>query len=110
MVLADPDSASLGWAVLAPVMLSAACMLLAALAYNNLTRVSYPKKPAEPSPPLVAPPVVGDPGITAEDLQLALEDMDAFIDVTAEDLEALIRASEQHARRRSVGEVFAQAN
>lgn len=110
VVLADPDSASLGWAVLAPVMLSAACMLLAALAYNNLTRVSYPKKPAEPSPPLVAPPVVGDPGITAEDLQLALEDMDAFIDVTAEDLEALIRASEQHARRRSVGEVFAQAN
>lgn len=110
VVLADPDSANLGWGMLAPVMLGAVCMLLAALAYNNLTRVRYPKKPAEPSPVTVTPAVIGDPGITAEDLQLALEEMDAFIDVTAEDLEALIRASEQHARRRSVGEVFAQAS
>ena len=106
VVLADPDSASLGWGLLAPVMLSAVCMLLAALAYNNLTRVRYPKKAAGPNPALVTPPVPGDPGITAEDLQKALEQMDAFIDVTPEDLEALIRSSEHYARRRSVGEVF----
>lgn len=107
VVLADPDSASLGWGVLAPVMLSALCMLLAALAYNNLTRVRYPKKTVTPSPLAIAPLVPGHPGITAEDLQKALQQMDAFIDVTPEDLEELIRASEQHARRRSVGEVFA---
>ena len=47
-----------------------------------------------------------DPGITAEDLHHALQQMDAFIDVTPEDLEELIRASEQQARRRSIGEVF----
>jgi len=35
--------------------------------------------------------------------------MDAFIDVTPEDLEQLIRASEHYARRRSIGEVLAQA-
>ena len=108
VVLADPDSANLGWGLLAPVMLAAACMLLAALVYNNLTRVRYPKKPAEPSPVASTPQVAGDPGIKAEDLQKALEQMDAFIDVTPEDLEELIRASEHYARRRSVGEVLAQ--
>ena len=106
VVLADPDSASLGWGMLAPVMLSAVCMLLAALAYNNLTRVRYPKKAAEPNPTVVTGQAPADPGITAEDLHNALQQMDAFIDVTPEDLEELIRASEQHARRRSIGEVF----
>lgn len=109
VVLADPDSARLGWGMLGPVMLSAVCMLLSALAYNNLTRVRYPRKIAEPIPPIVEPRVAGDPGITAQDLQKALEQMDAFIDVTPEDLEALVRASEHNARRRSVGEVFDQA-
>ena len=111
VVLADPDSARLGWELLAPVMLSALCMLLAALAYNNLTRVRYPKKHTDPAPAaVVAPTAPGDPGITAEDLQHALAKMDAFIDVTPEDLEELIRTSEHYARRRSIGEVLSQAN
>ena len=110
VVLADPDSARLGWELLAPVMLSAVCMLLAALAYNNLTRVRYPKKTAEPAPNVIAPPVDGDPGITAKDLQQALAEMDAFIDVTPQDLETLIRTSEHYARRRSVGEVLAHVD
>lgn len=38
-------------------------------------------------------------------LHNALQQMDAFID-NPEDLEELIRASEQQARRRSIGEVF----
>ncbi|MCU1757090.1 HPP family protein [Pseudomonas helleri] len=109
VVLADPDSARLGWGMLAPVMLSAVCMLLAALVYNNLTRVRYPKKNAEPAPAIVAPHIPGEAGITAEDLQKAMEQMDAFIDVTPEDLEALVRASEHYARRRSVREVFAES-
>ena len=108
VVLADPDSASLGWGMLAPVMLGAVCMLLAALAYNNLTRVRYPKKPSEPSPAASTDQAPVNPGISAEDLHHALQQMDAFIDVTPEDLEELIRASELHARRRSIGEVFSQ--
>ena len=108
VVLADPDSASLGWGMLAPVMLGAVCMLLAALAYNNLTRVRYPKKPSEPSPAASTDQSPINPGISAEDLHHALQQMDAFIDVTPEDLEELIRASELHARRRSIGEVFSQ--
>jgi CBS domain-containing membrane protein len=34
--------------------------------------------------------------------------MEAFFDVTPEDLEQLIHASEMHARRRSIGDVFAR--
>ena len=45
--------------------------------------------------------------ITAEDLKRALADMEAFIDVTPEDLERLIHATELQARRRSIGEVLA---
>ncbi|ABA74601.1 HPP family protein [Pseudomonas fluorescens] len=104
MVLADPMTIAMDWKALEPVMLSAACLLLAALAYNNLTHIRYPKRPAEPAP-AVAP--VDIQAITAEDLKLALADMEAFIDVTPEDLEQLIHASERHARRRSIGEVLA---
>lgn len=110
VVLADPDSALLGWGLVGPVMLAAVCMLLMALLYNNLTRVRYPKLLAGPSPAIVSPPSASDPGITAEDLQKALEQMEAFIDVTPEDLETLIRTSEHYARRRSVGDVFAGNN
>lgn len=103
MVLADPMTIAMDWKALEPVMLSAACLLLAALAYNNLTRIRYPKRPAEPAP-AVAP--VDIQAITAEDLKLALADMEAFIDVTPEDLEQLIHNSELHAKRRSIGQVF----
>lgn len=62
-----------------------------------------PERPAEPAP-AVAP--VDIQSITAEDLKRALADMEAFIDVTPEDLEQLIHASELHAKRRSIGQVF----
>ncbi|MFW6749723.1 HPP family protein [Pseudomonas glycinae] len=103
MVLADPLTIAMDWKALEPVMLSAACLLLAALAYNNLTRIRYPKRPAEPAPAM-AP--VDIQAITAEDLKRAMADMEAFIDVTPEDLERLIHASELHAKRRSIGQVF----
>ncbi|KIF60472.1 HPP family protein [Pseudomonas fluorescens] len=103
MVLADPMTIAMDWKALEPVMLSAACLLLAALAYNNLTRIRYPKRPAEPAP-AVAP--VDIQAITAEDLKRALADMEAFIDVTPEDLEQLIHAGELHAKRRSISQVF----
>lgn len=110
VVLADPQSAQLGWAMLEPVMFSAGCMLLVALFYNNLTRVRYPKRHADAAPTVITSHVMGDPSITAEDLQNALTQMEVFIDLTPEGLEELIRASEQCARRRSVGEAFTQPN
>ncbi|MGE1119821.1 hypothetical protein, partial [Bacillus altitudinis] len=65
--------------------------------------IRYPKRPAEPAP-VLGP--VDSQAITAEDLKLALAEMEAFIDVTPEDLEQLIHASELHAKRRSITETF----
>ncbi|MCU1760859.1 HPP family protein [Pseudomonas sp. 14P_8.1_Bac3] len=103
LVLADPATVALDWKELGPVMLAAASMLFSALVYNNLTRIRYPRRPAEPEP---AMPSADNQAITAEDLKLALADMEAFFDVTPEDLEQLIHASELHAKRRSIGEVL----
>jgi len=103
LVLADPATIALDWKALGPVMLSGSTMLFSALAYNNLTRIRYPKRPAEPAPMMPAP---DSQAITAQDLKLALADMEAFFDVTPEDLEQLIHASELHARRRSIAEVL----
>lgn len=108
LVLADPATIAMGWKAIEPVMLSAATMLICALAYNNLTRIRYPKSASEPVVMIPADhPPVDLQAITAEDLKLALADMEAFYDVTPEDLEQLIQASQLHAKRRSVGEVLA---
>jgi len=109
LVLADPATIALDWKALAPVMLGAFTLLLWALAYNNLTRIRYPKRASEPVAAVPADhPPVDSQAITAEDLKLALADMEAFYDVTPEDLEQLIHASELHARRRSIGDVFSR--
>ncbi|AZC26705.1 MULTISPECIES: HPP family protein [Pseudomonas] len=109
LVLADPASVALDWRELGPVMLAAASLLASALVYNNLTRTRYPKGPGEP-PAVLAPAGPSDSlAITAVDLKRALEEMEEFFDVTPEDLEQLIHASEAHARRRSIGQVLSSA-
>lgn len=111
MVLADPATIAMDWMALAPVMLSAFAMLACALAYNNLTRIRYPKRPSEPVPMVPADhPPIDSQAVTAEDLKRALADMEAFIDVTPEDLEQLIHTSEMHAKRRSIGEVLSRTS
>jgi CBS domain-containing membrane protein len=101
-----PELAAMGFAALAPVLLCAGGLLGWALLYNNLTGVRYPKAPAsEPPPPEPSAPEVWA-GITAADLQRALEEFGEFVDVTAEDLEELVLRSQRHAMQRSLGEVF----
>ncbi|MFJ3366745.1 HPP family protein [Pseudomonas sp. NPDC086251] len=107
LVLADPATIAMDWKALGPVMLSAATMLFSALVFNNLTRIRYPKRASEPVAVVPADhPPVDSQAITAQDLKLALADMEAFFDVTPEDLEQLIHISELHAKRRSIGEVL----
>ncbi|WP_454840793.1 HPP family protein [Pseudomonas hormoni] len=109
LVLADPATIALDWNALAPVMLSASTMLFSALVYNNLTRIRYPKRASEPVAVVPADhPPIDRQAITAEDLKLALAEMEAFFDVTPEDLEQLIHVSELHAKRRSIGDVFSR--
>lgn len=108
LVLADPLTVALDWKALGPVMLGAVSLLLCALAYNNLTRVRYPKRQSEPVPMIPADHPPGDNlAITAQDLKQALAELEAFIDVTPEDLEQVIHASERYAKRRVIGDVLA---
>ena len=109
LVLADPATIALDWKALGPVMLGAATMLLSALVYNNLTRIRYPRRASEPVAVVPADhPPIDSQAITAQDLKHALADMEAFFDVTPEDLEQLIQASALHAKRRSIGEVLSR--
>ncbi|WP_346727573.1 HPP family protein [Zestomonas insulae] len=110
VVTGGPDVAGLGVGVLTPVLLNALVLLGCALLYNNLTRVRYPKAHAQPAAELhhtqdVAPQQ--RVGFTAADLDHALEDLGEFVDVTREDLEQIIRATEKHALRRSMGDIRA---
>ncbi|WP_338481007.1 HPP family protein [Pseudomonas trivialis] len=109
LVLADPASATLGWHELFAVMLGAGALLTCALAYNNATRIRYPKA-ADVSPEAVmgSQPPMTDPAITAADLKRALAEMEQFYDIEPNALEQLVHAAEGHARRRSVGEVLAR--
>ncbi|MFC6338701.1 HPP family protein [Pseudomonas sp. CCM 7891] len=106
LVLADPASIALGWHELAAVMLGAAALLAFALAYNNATRTRYPKGVVVAPAPAFMPTAIENPAITVEDLQLALAEREQFLDVTTQELEELIQASERHARRRVIGAVF----
>ncbi|KAA0946077.1 MULTISPECIES: HPP family protein [unclassified Pseudomonas] len=108
LVLADPATIALGWQAIGPVMLGAGTLLVTAIAYNNLTRTRYPKGAVE------APVIMmgnrlqePDPKITAVDLERALAEMEQFFDVTPTELEQLIHTAEDHARRRSIGQVLA---
>ncbi|WP_231421285.1 HPP family protein [Pseudomonas sp. Leaf59] len=109
LVLADPASATLGWHELFAVMLGAGALLTCALAYNNATRLRYPKA-ADRSPEAVmgSQPPMTDPAITAADLKRALAEMEQFYDIEPSELEQLVHAAEGHARRRSIGEVLAR--
>ncbi|WP_238474314.1 HPP family protein [Pseudomonas cavernicola] len=110
VVLAGPAMVNMGFMLLYPVLLNALCLLGCALLYNNLTRVRYPKSHMTPATDLHH---THDPspeqrvGITSADVDQALTDMGEFVDVTRENLELIIRATEKHALRRSMGEIRA---
>ncbi|SDI01609.1 CBS domain-containing membrane protein [Pseudomonas flavescens] len=108
IVFATPASGGPFWQP-ALVALTAGTGLLAwALLYNNLTRVPYPR-----ARPAAARHATGDPlpservGIQAADLDQALDELDGFVDVSREDLELIVRRTEAHALRRSMGGISA---
>lgn len=108
LVLADTELSGMGLQVFYPVMLNAICLLFAALLYNNITGVRYPKLHV-----VTAVRATDDPapqervGITSADLDLALADIGEFVDVTHEELEEIVRATEKYALRRSMGDITA---
>ncbi|TWI58656.1 CBS domain-containing membrane protein [Pseudomonas duriflava] len=106
--LGGPAFQQLGLAVMLPVALCSLIVLAGALIYNNLTRLPYPK-----APPVAHPHKTHDPlpsqrtGFTSADLEQALKSFGAFVDITPDALEALVRQTERHAVSRRMGAITA---
>lgn len=108
-VLADTGLTAMGDHLLEPVLLNALILVSVAIAYNRLTGVRYPKG-AVPRKDLhhTHDPLPGERvGIRGEDLDQALEELGEFVDVTRDELERIILATEQHALQRSLGGITA---
>ncbi|WP_409261081.1 HPP family protein [Pseudomonas putida] len=110
-VLADPGLTAMGDHLLEPVLLNALILVGVAVIYNRLTGVRYPKGAAprkdlhHTHDPLPSERV----GINGADLDQALEELGEFVDVTRDELERIILATEQHALQRSLGGITAGA-
>jgi len=110
-VLADPGLTALGDHLLEPVLLNALILVSVAVIYNRLTGVRYPKG-AVPRKDLhhTHDPLPSERvGIRGTDLDQALEELGEFVDVTRDELERIILATEQHALQRSLGGITAGA-
>lgn len=109
MVFATPAPGEPFWQPALVAMTAGLGLLACALLYNNLTRMPYPR----PHPGASTLHRTRDPlpseraGIKADDLDHALDELGAFVDVTREDLELIVRSTEKHALRRSMGDIRA---
>ena len=100
IITSRQELSALGLQVLFPVMLNAACLLVTALIYNNLTLVRYPRPHAKPSSATQA--VTPQPsGFNSQDLDKALDDVGAFVDVSREDLQTILHKTEANAQHRN---------
>ncbi|WP_027919661.1 MULTISPECIES: HPP family protein [unclassified Pseudomonas] len=110
-VLADSGLTAMGDHLLEPVLLNALILITVAVIYNRLTGVRYPKgalprkDPHHTHDPLPSERV----GIRGADLDQALEELGEFVDVTRDELERIILATEHHALQRSLGGITAGA-
>lgn len=109
MVFATPAPGGAFWQPALAVMVAGVGLLACALLYNNLTRVPYPRPhPGAPAPHLTRDPLPSErAGINADDLDHALDELGSFVDISREDLELIVRSTEKHALRRSMGDIRA---
>jgi len=109
LALADPSLAAMGFKVVEPVLLNAAILLTLATLYNRLTGVRYPKLAVVPKTTHATAdrPASERVGVSPGDLDQALEEIGAFVDVTRNDLERIIGATQRHAVQRSLGGISA---
>jgi CBS domain-containing membrane protein len=87
-----------GPTALLPVLLNSATVVLAAAAYNNATGRRYPH-PQRSSTPRPAS------RFSTADLDAALAHYNQVLDVSRDDLEALLQEAEYHAFRRNLGDL-----
>ena len=84
-----------------PVLFNSALMVLAGMAYNSLTGRPYPHTQAAPSPSAVP----GGSRFSAADLDAALAHYNQVLDVSRDDLEALLHEAESAAYARNMGQM-----
>ncbi|MCW3005290.1 MAG: putative rane protein [Conexibacter sp.] len=84
-----------------PVLLNSALMVLAGVAYNSLTGRPYPHPQAAPAPGAVP----GGSRFSAADLDAALAHYNQVLDVSRDDLEALLHEAESAAYARNMGQL-----
>lgn len=98
-----------GFSVIVPIVSAVGGLLACALIYNNLTGGSYPKLVRGADLHDTRDPVSEQRvGISDDDLEHALEDFGEFVDLTREDLAKLVRSTERHALKRSMGKVLVE--
>lgn len=95
--LAGPAVADAGWAFLfAPLLLNVGLLLAAGFTWNRLTGHSYPHRPAA-----IPTPADWAGHIEDADLDAVLENWDEALDISREDLLALLHAVEARVRARA---------
>ena len=107
--IGGPGISELGYGLLIPVGFNSLLLIAAALVYNNLTRHPYPKPRTASSAVQPASVPLGEEqmSFTGNDVDRALEDFGEIVDITRDDLVELIKRTENHAIRRSMGTVTA---
>lgn len=109
MVISGQEVHALGYgAVLTPVGLNVFTLLVIALYVNNVfPGRRYPIPPPAGEKPITPPALTfGRMSLTKSDIEDALKEMNAYIDVTEDDLEQIYtRASWQHMRKQ-MGDVY----
>jgi len=113
-VLGGPDVTALGYGfMVTPLALNVLILLVLALVINNLLPGRrYPAFVHHLSKGKVPQDMTGWPlgkfGLVPEDLARALQEMQTYIDVSANDLEQIYAKASLHAARRRLGEILAR--
>lgn len=103
-VLGGPHVTAAGYGFVAvPVLLNSVLLVLAALAYNNASRRSYPHQPHAPVHPH---PPISRLRLTSDDIEDVLTDYGEALDISRDDLHKLFQELLGRAQRRAVAEIF----
>ncbi|TBV14929.1 HPP family protein [Stutzerimonas kirkiae] len=107
--ISSAQAQQVGFELTYTVMFNSLLLIALALLYNNLTGHTYPRAwPGRKHPHQTADPSPAERNSPSQDdIERALDEFGSYVDVTREDLARLIRQTEKHALRRSMGEVLA---
>ena len=108
-VIGSPQVHAFGFELLYPVAFNSLLLVSVALLYNNLSGHAYPKpRPHKGNPHHTHDPLPSERmSFSEDDVERALADCGEYVDVTRDDLAQLIKQTEKHALRRSMGEITA---